>query len=101
VGQKSKPETILEEAQRIVYGDREQSYGHPGPNMEVFAQLVEAYLEGRAMSSDDDHLDGGDGAVIVMLLKIARIATGTRARDTIVDVAGYAAVLARVEGIDE
>lgn len=38
-------ETILEEAQRLVYGAREEGYGHPRDNMGRIAQIWSVILE--------------------------------------------------------
>lgn len=90
--------TILEEAASLVYGDREEDYGHPRDNMAAIANLWEAYLGAKDISV---YLSPGDVAAMLALLKMARYATGKHKRDTYVDLAGYAAVLARVDGIDE
>lgn len=41
----TKSETILEEAQRLVYGDRQASYGHPADDYECTGRLFHALLD--------------------------------------------------------
>jgi hypothetical protein len=41
----SKRETILEEAQRLMHGERNKNYGHPRENFSDIGALFSAYLE--------------------------------------------------------
>ncbi len=77
---------ILEAAQKCVLGQREQDYGKPEDNFQVIANLWNAYL-----SLSDTRIDAGDVAMMMALMKIARIRTGTATEDSYVDLAGYAA----------
>lgn len=74
--------TILNEAAKCVCGEREQDYGTPENNFTLIGKLWEAYT-GQAYSAKDV-------AMMMALLKVARIKTGTKA-DSFVDLAGYAA----------
>lgn len=94
MGKESK--SVLLEAHDLVYGQREIDYGHPLDNCNAIAALWNAYLD----AVGDRPLDAADAAVMMMLMKVARLASGTRKRDTIVDAAGYAALIARATGID-
>ena len=83
------PETILEEAQRIIHGPRNQDYGHPLDNHGTTASLWGAYLE--ALQRRGGSLGPEDVCYLNILQKIARaVTTGVYKRDTPVDVAGYA-----------
>lgn len=94
-------QTVLEEAQALVYGgDREADYGGPRPSCENIAALWSAYLHGCGALSQEVVLTAEDAAACLLLLKVSRFATGGTKRDTVVDMAGYAAVIARVSGID-
>ncbi len=73
---------ILAEAKRCVCGEREQDYGTPENNFTLVSKLWEAYT-GHSFSAKDV-------AIMMALLKIARIKTGIKA-DSFVDLAGYAA----------
>lgn len=73
---------ILEAARQCVCGEREQEYGTPENNFALVGKLWEAYT-GHAFSAKDV-------AMMLALLKVARIKTGVKA-DSFVDLAGYAA----------
>jgi predicted cobalt transporter CbtA len=75
---------ILKKAEAIVTGERQQNYGTPEDNFKRIASLWNAYM-------GDDLFDAVDVAMMMALLKIARISTGTQTEDSFVDLAGYAA----------
>ena len=75
---------ILDAAKTCVTGKREQDYGSPENNFNAIAALWNAYLGG-------DYVDTVDVAMMMALLKIARIKSGTGTADSFVDLAGYAA----------
>lgn len=76
-------EKCLNKALEIVTGDREKSYGSPEDNFKVIANLWSDYLEA--------DISAVDVAMMMSLLKIARISTGTFKEDSFIDLAGYAA----------
>lgn len=90
--------TVLEEAQEIIYGDREQTYGHPAKNLNQIANLWSAYLQAKGGTEDlpTPRLTASDVAMMMMLVKMARQQNNFK-RDNIVDMCGYAALLARIE----
>ena len=90
-------ESIASEADRLVNGDRQSDYGHPRDNFSAMADLFNDYIRMRGFTVS---LDGADVAQLLLLMKVARFATGSRKRDTVVDQAGYAEVTARVIGLD-
>lgn len=73
---------ILEAARVCVCGERERDYGTPENNFETIGQLWTAYM-GTLFTSKDV-------AMLMALLKVARIKAGDKA-DSFVDLAGYAA----------
>lgn len=75
--------TCLKKADECVNGKREQDYGSPESNFLSIAKLWSAYY-GVPFSPTDV-------AMMMALLKIARIQTGTATEDSFVDLAGYAA----------
>jgi hypothetical protein len=81
--------TILEEAQRLVYGDRERVYGHPREDFARTAAMWSA-LFGR-------RFEARDVALAMMCVKLSREAHQHK-RDNLVDIAGYAAALDRLYG---
>ena len=77
---------ILATAGSYVTVDREEQYGSPEDNFSIVADLWDIYLR-RTSSRINSH----DVAVMMCLLKIARIASGQKKDDNYVDLAGYAA----------
>lgn len=73
----------LENALKCVCGERQDQYGTPENNFGRIAKLWTAYL-GYEVSSVDV-------AMMMAMLKIARIKTGSATDDSFVDLAGYAA----------
>ena len=85
---------ILRRAEHMVCGHREQDYGSPEDSFGLIARLWTAYL-GYDITSVDV-------AMMMALLKIARIGGGRGTADSFIDLAGYAAcggeIAARKEG---
>ena len=73
---------ILEAARVCVCGEREQDYGTPEDSFALIGKLWAAYM-GVPFTSKDV-------AMLMALLKVARIKAGDKA-DSFVDLAGYAA----------
>lgn len=83
-------ETILQEAQRLVHGDRQADYGHPIDDFSRTAKLWSAIL-GFPVTAEQVGL-------CMCAVKISRLCNGLK-RDSLVDLAGYAATVQMV--IDE
>lgn len=84
--------TILQTASEIVTKDREQAYGSPEDNFAAIADLWSNYLFHKGKNNGGNvKLDAHDVAVMMCLLKIARIASGQKKDDNYIDLAGYAA----------
>ena len=88
-------EQILDEAKKCVCGQREQDYGSPESNFQIIADLWNAYLFGNESFRPDQavrlKIKPVDVAMMMALLKIARIKNGGGTGDSFVDLAGYAA----------
>ena len=82
---------ILGEAERCVCGQREQDYGSPESNFAIIAKLWGGYL--------DTEISTVDVAMMMVLLKVARIKNGGGSGDSFVDIAGYAAVGGELAGV--
>lgn len=76
-------ESILDTAKQMVCGHREQDYGSPEDNFARIANLWMVYL--------GVPITPVDVAMMMALLKIARIKSGTGTADSFIDLAGYAA----------
>lgn len=78
-----KRDEILAAAHVCVCGEREEDYGTPEDSFALIARLWNAYL-------GDNVTDAHDVAMMMALLKVARIRKGNKA-DNYMDLAGYAA----------
>ncbi len=85
--------TILEEAQGLVTGARDENYGPPEDNMLHTAQGINFILDGKM--KDGCKVEDYDVAMIMMVLKLSRECFKHQ-RDNPVDIAGYAHCLQRV-----
>ena len=81
---------ILDAAKAIVTGDREKQYGSPEDNFAVIAEFWTTYI-GHPISSEDV-------AIMMALLKIARIRSGNYKADSFVDGVGYLSLAAEIAG---
>jgi len=77
---------ILEEARLIVTGARMSEYGKPERSLELIARFWNAYLYGIGYVGA---LEPHNIALMMALLKTARLCTSPRHRDSWVDGAGY------------
>lgn len=90
-------ETILDAAKRLTSNDRQADYDHPTPNHERIAALWNAYLAIRKDSRSP--ISAADVATMMILLKIARNVFKPK-EDSIIDIAGYARCLAKIQGFE-
>lgn len=74
---------VLKMAGQITTADREQQYGDPEDNFTAIANMWSGYLECPVTPADV--------AAMMILLKVARIASGQTVADNWIDIAGYAA----------
>jgi len=90
--------SVLKEANAIIYGDREKTYGHPSKNLKTIATMWNAYLiASGAMEEDGGIIVAKDVAALMMLVKVARFANDPDHRDNLVDICGYAALIERCD----
>lgn len=81
---------ILKKANECVMGDREQDYGSPEDNFDIIAKLWSTYL--------DFDITAVDVAMMMSLLKVARVKSGRLHEDNFIDLAGYAACAGEIAG---
>lgn len=86
---------ILEQAQKLVEGDRQQSYDHPIKNFQRIADLWNGYLKTRT-----GELTPKDVALMMVLLKIGR-EVYRHTDDNLIDCAGYIFCADKIENYDE
>jgi hypothetical protein len=75
---------VLREAGRLINGDRAEAYGSARDNFSVIADLWGAYL--------GCELGSHQVAVMMILVKVARLVPTPTHADSWVDMAGYAAL---------
>ena len=80
-------ETVLEEAQRLVYGDRGVDYGHPLDDFSRTAQMWSAILEHPVTAEQV--------GLCMIAVKISRQCNKPK-RDNMADAAGYAGTVQMV-----
>lgn len=102
VAKKPTRESILDEAKRCVCGQREQDYGKPENNFETIGLLWGVYLRAAhpelAKVMGMNHINAKDVAVMMALMKVARIAKGNGTVDSFVDCCGYIACGGEIAG---
>lgn len=94
---KSPRVSVLQQANEIIYGDREQTYGSPDKNLVTIAQYWSTHL--RSKYDQPIALTVDDVTVMMMQLKIARLATSPKHEDSLVDICGYAALADRCNNL--
>ena len=83
-------EEVLGRAKQCVCGQREQDYGSPESNFQLIADFWNDYLF-PSLNENKHVISPTDVAMMMALLKIARIRNGGGTGDSFVDLAGYAA----------
>lgn len=94
----NKRSEILRMAESLVNGDRNRQYGDPQSDFLRTADLWETYLNGThekhmaaGLPEDVIMIEPHDVAVLMILLKVSRIAWSPEKEDSWTDLAGYAA----------
>ena len=85
--------SVLKEANTIIYGDREKTYGHPAKNLQAIATMWDVYIN----NTNSDKITAKDVAAMMMLVKVARFANDPTHRDNLIDICGYAALIERCD----
>ena len=109
---KVKRMNILEEANEIVSGDRNKTYGDPADNHLATARLWTVYIIERKHAMQVAQGKGecepmifkiteADVCFLNILQKIARTIHGETTHDTLVDIAGYARNIEILQDKDE
>lgn len=83
----TKKECLLS-AEQCVCNDRQDQYGNAENNFQTIANFWMTYLETKGQEVE---IEAHDVAVMMALMKIARIATGKPKEDNWVDLIGYGA----------
>lgn len=90
---------ILKAAHKCVCGDRDEQYGSPENSFRVIAKFWESYIAEKCVSNKAEvFILPEDIAAMMVLFKMARVATGAGKSDNWIDAAGYAACGGEIEG---
>lgn len=84
-----KRKELLEQAAKITNGERQEHYGTPENNFSTIAALWNVYLRSKDSITTKNYL-AHDVAAMMILLKVARIASDPKHLDSWIDIAGYA-----------
>lgn len=79
---------LLLQAIRCVCGDRDQDYGSPEHSLSAIGRFWADYI--RSKYGAEVPLTGADASAMMVLFKMARVATGHGKADNWIDAAGYA-----------
>lgn len=89
---------ILNMTNETVNKQRQDCYGRPEDSFTSIAAFWTAHLRARRLMDIEDEISTSDVAVMMVLLKCARIASGEKVHlDNWVDIAGYAACGGEIE----
>ena len=93
---------VCEQASKIISGERQGQYGYPEDSFAVIAKLWNVYLDARDTKDSEGHwihdpIVSTDVAVMMALMKIARISNGVFKEDSYVDAIGYLAIAAELD----
>lgn len=86
---KLKRDEIIKIVSDIISHDRQNTYGKPENNFQIIANMWNEYL-----GVDKILLSARDVAVMMMLLKIARMKSSPNHLDNYIDAAGYSIIAA-------
>lgn len=86
---------LLQEAHTIIYGEREETYGDPGKNLRAIADYWTVHL--RHKYNFNSQITTDDVCQMMVSVKQARLLHNPTHHDSMVDTAGYTALMERVQ----
>ena len=82
-------EEIIKQVEKCILNDRQNTYGTPEDNFQTIANFWNEYL---GIKDDFFKLSPKDVAIMMMLLKVARMKSSPNHVDNYVDAAGYSII---------
>lgn len=93
---KAVPELIEDEAARLVRnGKRQGTYGHPRGDFDTIAKMWSAILS--KFNQQEVRVDAEQVALLMIAMKLSRLARDPSHHDSRVDIIGYAICLDRLD----
>ena len=87
--------SVIDEANEIIYGDREATYGHPSKNLTHIAQQWRLYLAQKYSVQVELHAED----VCWMMADLKKVRQmNAKKRDNVVDAVGYLGLVERCDG---
>lgn len=86
-------ENVLEVANRLTSQDRNKSYGHPLENFTDTAALFTGILHAAGKLDRTQRITADEAMVLMIAVKLARLARTPDHQDSQIDIAGYARTL--------
>jgi Domain of unknown function (DUF6378) len=86
---------LLVEADQLINGQRQADYGDKLTNFSQMAMLINGTLAHKLLPGA--LITPEDAALIMMQVKVSRLAKSPNHRDTILDIAGYAGCYAKLQ----
>jgi hypothetical protein len=86
--------TVLQEAQALVYGDRQKAYSHPARDYAKTAKMWTGILLEKLLPGEE--ISPTEAVLMMAAMKISREVFKHK-RDNLVDAAGYIACAERIE----
>ena len=83
-------ENILALAQALTSGDRQEAYGSPIDNYSTLAGVWSHLIAANALARDEGHITAEFAQVLMLAVKLVRLAKDPTHFDSLVDTAGYA-----------
>lgn len=82
---------LLDKAIEIIEGARQEHYGSPEDNFARIAEYWQTYLRQTQLNPGGIYIGAHDVAIMMVLMKVARLAADYLHDDSWLDIAGYAA----------
>lgn len=86
---KCNRENIIKQVEKCIMNDRQNTYGTPEDNFQKITDYWNTYLN---IKDDTFKLTKQDVAIMMVLLKVARMGTSPNHLDNFVDAAGYSII---------
>lgn len=92
-------DNVMTQAQEVIYGEREKTYGRPEVNLQTIADFWTVYLKRKQVVQGDGlHITKDDVCQMMVFMKSGRLLNEPGHHDSQVDQIGYIGLQERVRG---